>query len=47
MATPVVKHLSTDELEPGLDEIRRAPVDEGVVELIVRRPAEGEREVLR
>ena len=46
MATPVAKHLSTDELEPGLDEIRRAPVDKGVVELIVRRPAEGEREVL-
>ena len=46
MATPVAKHLSTDELEPGLDEIRRAPVDKGVGELIVRRPAEGEREVL-
>ncbi len=47
MATPVAKHLSTDELEPGLDEIRRAPADEGVVELIVRRPTEGEREVLQ
>ena len=46
MATPVAKHLSTEELEPGLDEIRRAPANEGVVELIVRRPAEGEREVL-
>ena len=46
MATDVAKHLSTDELEAGLDEIRRAPADEGTVALIVRRPAEGEREVL-
>jgi MOSC domain-containing protein YiiM len=46
MATPVAKHLSTEELEAGLDEIQRAPAEEGVVELIVRRPAEGEREVL-
>ena len=29
-----------------LDHIRAAPVEEGVVELIVRRPAEGEREIL-
>ena len=34
------------ELETGLDEIRRAPKDEGVLELIVRRPRKGEREVL-
>ena len=47
MATPVAKHLSIEELEAGLDEIRRAPTTEGVVELIVRRPAEGEREVLQ
>jgi len=46
MATDVAKHLSTEELEAGLDEIRRAPASEGVVALIVRRPAEGEREVL-
>ena len=46
MATDVARHLSTDELEAGLDRIRSAPADEGVVELIVRRPAEGEREVL-
>jgi len=39
-------HVSDAELEAGLPEIRRAPEDEGVVELIVRRPAEGEREVL-
>lgn len=46
MATDVARHLTTDELEAGLDEIRSAPADLGVVELIVRRPAEGEREVL-
>jgi hypothetical protein len=42
-----VKHLSTEELQAGLDEIRRAPKDEGVLELIVRRPRKGEREVLQ
>jgi MOSC domain-containing protein YiiM len=41
-----VKHLSTEELHAGLDEIRRAPKDEGVLELIVRRPRKGEREVV-
>ena len=33
-------------LEAGLDEIRRSPLDEGTVELIVRRPADNERETL-
>jgi hypothetical protein len=46
MATDVTRHLTTDELEAGLDHIRSAPAPEGVVELIVRRPAENEREVL-
>ena len=46
MATDVARHLTTEELEAGLDEIRRAPGDVGTVALIVRRPAEGEREVL-
>jgi hypothetical protein len=41
-----VKHLTMQELEAGLDEIRRSPRDEGVLELIVRRPQAGEREVL-
>ena len=41
-----MKHLTRDELEAGLDAIRQAPVDEGVLELIVRRPAIGVREVL-
>ena len=35
-----------DELEAGLDEIRQAPKDEGVLRLIVRRPQIEEREVL-
>jgi hypothetical protein len=41
-----MKHLTMAELEAGLDEIRRAPKDEGVLELIVRRPRPGEREIL-
>ena len=41
-----VKQLTMAELEAGLDEIRRSPKDEGVVELIVRRPQVNEREVL-
>jgi len=39
-------HVSDAELEAGLSEIQRAPAAEGTVELIVRRPAEGVREVL-
>jgi hypothetical protein len=34
------------ELEAGLEQIRRSPQDRGSVELIVARPAEGERELL-
>jgi hypothetical protein len=40
------RHLTTAELEAGLDEIRRAPKDDGVLRLIVRRPRTEEREVL-
>src|SRR5258707_14977346 len=43
---PLRKHLTMSELEAGLDEIRRAPKDEGVLELIVRRPGVNDREVL-
>ena len=39
-------YVETPALEAGLDEIRGAPHDSGLVELIVRRPAEDEREVL-
>lgn len=41
-----VRHLTTEELEAGLDEIRRSPKDGGVLELIVRRPRPAAREVL-
>jgi MOSC domain-containing protein YiiM len=39
-------HLSPEELEAGLDHLRAAPRGEGVVVLIVRRPAVDEREVV-
>jgi len=41
-----IKHLTTAELEAGLDVIRQAPKDDGVLKLIVRRPNTGERELL-
>jgi hypothetical protein len=41
-----VKHLTTEELEAGLGHILQSPKDEGVLELIVRRPRVDEREVL-
>jgi len=46
MATDVARHLTTEELEAGLDRILDAPASQGIVELIARRPAVGEREVL-
>lgn len=39
-------HLTTEALEAGLDVIRQSPRDHGRLEMIVRRPAEGERDVL-
>ena len=42
----VVKHLTTEELEAGLKYIHQSPKENGVLELIVRRPRVGEREVL-
>jgi hypothetical protein len=39
-------HRTTDELIAGLTDVRRSPVDDGTVELIVCRPARGEREIL-
>ena len=39
-------HLDLLTLEAGIGEIRRSPADVGTVELIVRRPAENERETL-
>lgn len=40
-------HLTMEELEASLDEIRAAPRDEGVLHLIVRRPGIDQREVLQ
>src|SRR5215510_12060762 len=40
------KLLTMAELEAGLDTIRQAPKDEGVIALIVRRPQINAREVL-
>ena len=42
-----VTHLTTEQLHAGLDEIRRSPKQEGVLVLIVRRPAIDAREVLQ
>lgn len=41
-----VEHVSRQHLDAGLEQIRRSPADEGVVELVVRRPRENEREIL-
>lgn len=41
-----MEHLTTAELEAGLDGVRAAPADEGRVELLVRRPAVDERETV-
>jgi MOSC domain-containing protein YiiM len=41
-----MQHPTTDTLLDGLDDVRRSPADAGTVELIVRRPATDEREVL-
>ena len=46
MTETIAGHATAEELEAGLDEIRRSPTDEGTIELIVRRPAVEEREVL-
>ena len=42
----VVRHLTASELESGLDDVVRSPRDGGVLEMIVRRPKVGEREIL-
>ena len=41
-----ITHLTTAELDVGLDHIRQAPKDTGILELIVRRPLTGQREIL-
>lgn len=42
-----MEHLGLAELEAGLEEIRRSPRDHGLLEMIVARPAPGERELLQ
>lgn len=39
-------YVGAEDLEAGIPEILAAPTSEGTVELVVRRPGEGEREVL-
>jgi hypothetical protein len=39
-------YAEVDDLQAGLEEILQSPANEGTVELVVRRPAVGEREVL-
>ena len=39
-------HATPEELETGLDHVRSAPTEVGSLELIVRRPAEEQRELL-
>ena len=41
-----MQHLTTAELDAAIQFIRESPTDTGTVELIVRRPAVDEREVL-
>ena len=41
-----IQYRTADELQAGLDEIGRSPVDDGTLELIVRRPDVDVREVL-
>ncbi len=41
-----VKHLTTADLEAGLDEIRNSPKTDSVLDLIVSRPEEDAREVM-
>jgi hypothetical protein len=41
-----IRQLNTEELESGLDNILQSPKDGGSLELIVRRPAVDEREVV-
>lgn len=44
--TDTITHRTQAELEAALDSIRQSPRDVGVLEMIVRRPEVGERELL-
>jgi MOSC domain-containing protein YiiM len=45
--TLAARYLTPGELEAGVEEIRKSPADGGVLEMIVRRPEIGEREMLQ
>lgn len=45
-APPATGHRTRDELDAQLDHLRAAPVDDGVLELVVCRPALDQRQVL-
>ncbi len=42
----MVEHLNAEQLEAGLAHIFAAPSDDGVLKMVLRRPAEDQREVL-
>jgi MOSC domain-containing protein len=42
----VTVHVEAEELEAGIPHVLESPSDVGTVELVVRRPSEGEREIL-
>lgn len=46
MEATTIKQLTMEELESALDHLRNSPKDNGVIEMIVRRPRVDEREVL-
>ena len=46
MEATTIKHLTMEELESALDHLRNSPKDDGVIQLIVRRPRVNEREIL-
>ena len=45
--TMTIRQLTMAELEAGLDEILQSPADDGLLEMIVRRPAPGTRETVQ
>ena len=46
-AVSTIRHLTWNDLTAGLDRIRASPLDQGKLELIVRRPSIEQREVLQ
>ncbi len=45
-SAPAITHLTREQLDAGLDHIRSAPTSQGTLDLVLRRPATDEREVL-